>query len=50
MYKRQVLYRMVMEWNIDDWEFAALAAASLENYPGEDSIRALIQMCIRDSL
>ncbi|MBU9745352.1 HEAT repeat domain-containing protein [Lachnospiraceae bacterium ASD3451] len=38
-----VLCRMVMEWNIDDWEFAALAAASLENYPGEDSIRALIQ-------
>lgn len=38
-----VLCRMVLEWNIDDWEFAALAAASLENYPGEDSIRALIQ-------
>lgn len=36
-----ILQKLVREWRTDDWEFPALAASALENYPSEGSLRAL---------
>lgn len=40
-----LLQRLVKEWNRDDWEFAAIAALSLEAYPNNDTLRALMEGC-----
>lgn len=38
----KMLRHYVNNWCIDDWEFAAISASALENYPGEKTIRALL--------
>lgn len=35
------LVEMTKNWEREDWEFAALAALALENYPGRERIKAL---------
>lgn len=38
-----ILQHYVNNWCIDDWEFAAISASALENYPGEKTVKALIR-------
>lgn len=38
-----VLQKIVREWKADDWEFPALAASALENYPSKETIYALYE-------
>lgn len=33
----------VLNWSVDDWEFAAVSAAALEIYPGEETVTALLK-------
>lgn len=37
------LQKIVKHWEAEDWEFSALASSALENYPSEDTIRALYE-------
>ncbi|MDO4272861.1 MAG: HEAT repeat domain-containing protein [Eubacteriales bacterium] len=37
----QYLQKLVRDWKVDDWEFPALAASALENYPSQDTVHAL---------
>lgn len=39
----EILQNHIEKWNRDDWEFAAISASTLENYPSERTIRALTQ-------
>lgn len=38
-----VLRDLVSQWDVDDWEFPALAALALENYPCEETFQALYE-------
>lgn len=38
-----VLQKLVREWEVEDWEFPALAASALENYPSEETVQALYE-------
>lgn len=37
------LQKLVRNWDADDWEFPALAASALENYPSDETIRTLYE-------
>lgn len=37
-----ILRQTVSDWEKQDWEYAAIAAASLESYPGKDTMKALL--------
>ena len=37
------LQKLVEDWEVEDWEFPALAASALDNYPSEETIRALYE-------
>ncbi|MEG2098209.1 MAG: HEAT repeat domain-containing protein, partial [Pseudoflavonifractor sp.] len=39
------LQNLVRNRNQEDWEFVSVAALALENYPGEESIQALLEGC-----
>lgn len=39
----KILQNYLNKWNRDDWEFAAISASTLESYPSEKTISALIQ-------
>lgn len=38
-----ILQEMVRNWDVDDWEYPALAALALENYPSEKTFKALYE-------
>lgn len=38
-----MLRNMVKKWDVDDWEFPALAALALENYPSAKTVKALYE-------
>lgn len=39
----KILRNYIRRWNRDDWEFAAISASTLENYPSDKTIRALVR-------